>query len=87
MHAPDDAGAGVLTVPAGDAERVIRMLKLHLTGERECGECGYTAAVSRWGYRTHELADTDRVALTACCPACESVVRLRRESAVPDSVE
>lgn len=67
----------VLTVPAADAERLIGMLKRHLTGDRTCERCEYRAPVGQWGYRTKRVEGTDRVVVYACCPACESAVRIR----------
>ena len=83
MPESPDVDEGI-TVPAGDAERLIRLLKRHLTGSRTCRVCGYEAAVGQWGYRTEPVDDGGEVLVRACCPACESPVRLR---AVADDPE
>lgn len=66
-----------LTVPEADAERLIRMLKRHLSGTRTCDECGYDAPITQWGFRTTPIPDSADVVVSACCPSCERSVRLR----------
>ena len=69
-----------LAVPAADAERLIRMLKRHLSGTRTCERCDYRAAVGQWGYRTEAIDGTDRAFVFACCPSCEAAVPIRSVS-------
>lgn len=64
-------------VPVVRRAEAIESMKASLPDrERRCTECGYEAAVRRWGIKTYGTSDPGVDALVLCCPCCERHVDL-----------
>lgn len=78
MPVPEQHGElEFVTVGPDRVDEAVASVKTALPdAERACSECGYRAAVRRWGMKTYGTADPDRIALVLCCPGCEAYTDL-----------